>query len=135
MRRAGGHDDGLAHERTRGGRKQAFDCRDDCQRLAHAAHAGLTLFCHLALFRAGEGDAVFFQHGAVAARGRIVPHGRVHGRRDQNRHFPRQQHGAGEIVGEAVRHLGHQVGGSGRDDDQVRLAGEPDMADILLVLA
>ena len=35
----------------------------------------------------------------------------------------------------AARHLRHQVGGGGRDDDQVRLAGEPDMADILLGFA
>ncbi|MCY1514730.1 hypothetical protein D9M68_492800 [compost metagenome] len=35
----------------------------------------------------------------------------------------------------AVRHLGHQVGGRRRNDDQVALARQSDMADILLVLA
>ena len=34
----------------------------------------------------------------------------------------------------AVRHLGHQVGGGRRDDDQVGVAREPDMADIELAL-
>ena len=33
-----------------------------------------------------------------------------------------------------ARHLGHEVGGRRRDDEQVGVAGEPDMADIRLVL-
>ena len=32
----------------------------------------------------------------------------------------------------AVRHLGHQVGGRGRDHDQVAVAGETDMAGVEL---
>ena len=63
------------------------------------------------------------------------PHFRVHGRRHQHGLVGRQQHRGGEIVGKTVGELGHQVGGSGRDDDEVGLAGKPDMADILLVLA
>gem|GEM_PF-6828940 len=35
----------------------------------------------------------------------------------------------------AVRHLGHQIGGRGCDDDQVAFARQPDMADILFILA
>ena len=35
----------------------------------------------------------------------------------------------------AARHLRHQVGGRRRDDDQVRLAREPDVADVVLVVA
>ena len=41
----------------------------------------------------------------------------------------------GEVVGKAVGEPGHQVGGGRRDDDEVGLAGQADMADILLVLA
>ena len=47
----------------------------------------------------------------------------------------RQQHRRGEIVGEPMRHLRHQVGGRGRDDDEVAFARQPDMADIVLVVA
>ena len=63
------------------------------------------------------------------------PHFRVHGRRHQHRLSGRQQHRGSEIVGKAVGELGHQVGGGRRDDDEVGLASQPDMADILLVLA
>ena len=38
----------------------------------------------------------------------------------------------GEIVGMAVRHLGHQVGGRGRDDDEIGVARQPDVADVEL---
>ena len=34
----------------------------------------------------------------------------------------------------AVRHLGHQVGGRGRDDDQIGVAREPDVADVELAV-
>ncbi len=34
----------------------------------------------------------------------------------------------------APRHLGHEVRGSRRDDDEIRVPGEPDMPDIGLVL-
>ena len=46
-----------------------------------------------------------------------------------------EQHGRGEIVGEAVRHPGKEIGGRRRDHDQVGLAREPDVTDIVLVLA
>ena len=37
-----------------------------------------------------------------------------------------------EVVGVAARHLGHQIGGRGRDHDQIGFARQPDMADIEL---
>jgi hypothetical protein len=65
-------------------------------------------------------------------RGR-VPHHVVHRRRQQQRPVGRQQHRRGEVVGDAERRLGDQVGGRGRDDHEVAAAREPDMADLVLV--
>ena len=38
--------------------------------------------------------------------------------------------GGREIVGMAVRHLRHQVGGRGRDHDEIGVARKPDVPDI-----
>ena len=46
----------------------------------------------------------------------------------------REQHGGGEIVGMAVRHLGHEVGGRGRDHDQIVVAREADVPDVELAV-
>ena len=46
----------------------------------------------------------------------------------------REQHGGREIVGVAVRHLRHQVGGRGRDHDEIGVAREPDVADVELAV-
>ena len=62
----------------------------------------------------------------------LRPHARVHRRREQHRLVGREQHRGGEIVGVAARHLGHQVGGRGRDDDQVGVARQADVADVEL---
>ena len=70
----------------------------------------------------------------VAAGRGIVPHQRVHRRRQQDRPVRREQDGAGEIVGVALRHLRHQVGGRRRHHDQVAVAREPDMAGIEFAL-
>ncbi len=42
--------------------------------------------------------------------------------------------GGSQVVGDPVRHLGKKVGGRRRDDDEIGLAREPDMADLVLVL-
>ena len=65
---------------------------------------------------------------------RVRPHQRVHRRRQQDRPVGRQQDGGGEIVGVAVRHLRHQVGGRGRDDDQVAIARKADVPGVELAL-
>ena len=64
----------------------------------------------------------------------MLPHAHIHGGRDEHRLVGGEQHGGGEIVGEAMRHLGEEVGGRRRDDDQVGLARQADMADLGLVL-
>ena len=135
MRRAGGDDDLAAGQRLRPAVEQRLDRGDDLQRLGHAAFAGLVAFGHLALGRADEGDAVLGQRRAVAARRGCDPHFRVHRRRHQHLLVGGEKHGRGKIVGMAVGELGHQVGGGRRDHQKVGLARQPDMADIVLVIA
>ena len=72
--------------------------------------------------------------GDVAAGGRVLPHARVHGRRDQHRLVGRHQHGGWQIVGMTAGHLGEQVGGGRRDHDQVGFARQADVADLALVV-
>ena len=62
------------------------------------------------------------------------PHPRVHRRRQQDRPVGREQDRGGEIVGMAVRHLRHQVGGRRRHHDQIGVARETDMAGIEFAL-
>ena len=133
MRRARGDEHALARERAPAfAREQRLGGRDDLERLGHAADAGLAALGHLAGVRADERDAVGCELREVAPRRLVAPHARVHRRREQDRLVGREQHRGGEIVGEAVRHLGHQVGGGRRDDDEVGLARQPDMADVEL---
>ena len=131
---AGGDDDLAPRQRLRRGVEQGFYRRDDLQRLGHAALAGLAALGHLAAVGADEMDAVLFKRRAVAARRLVAPHFRVHGRGHQHRLVGRQQHRRGEIIGQAVGKLRHQIGGGGRYDQQVGLARQADMADIMLVL-
>ena len=42
----------------------------------------------------------------------------------------RQQHGGGKIVGVAVRHFCHQIGGRRRNDDKIAFARQTDVADV-----
>ena len=70
----------------------------------------------------------------IALRRLVRPHARVHRGREQDWLVGREQHGGREIVGVAVRHLGHQVGGRGRDHDQIVVAREPDVPDVELAV-
>ena len=105
--------------------------RQNLVHLGHAAHAMLVAG-HGAFVRANELNAVRLELREIAPRGRVLPHAPVHGGRGQHRLVRRQQHG--EVAREAQRHLREQAGGRGRDDDQIRLAGKPDVADLRLVL-
>ena len=97
--------------------------------------AGLARLGHLARIRPDETDAVLGQRRDIPAGRRMRPHARVHRRRDEHRRVGGEKHRRGEVVGEAVRHLAHEIGGRRRDHDQVGLARQPDMTDIVLVLA
>ena len=135
MGRAGGDQHPLAGERTRLRRAQKpLGGAGDFQRLRHPADAGLAGFGHFAGIGADHGDAVARQLRDIAAGRGIVPHQRVHRRRQQDRPVGREQDGAGEIVGMALRHLRHQVGGRRRHHDQIAVARQADMAGVELAL-
>ena len=85
---------------------------------------------HLAFVGTDERDAVGNELREIALRRLVRPHVRVHRRRKQNFCAGGQQHRGGEIVGVTAGHLGHQVGGGRRDDDQIGFAREPDVADV-----
>ena len=123
----------FARQRARLRRPQKFfGGGGDFRRLRHPADAGLVGFGHLAGIGPDHGDAVAFELRDIAAGRGVVPHQGIHRRRQQDRPVGREQNGAGEIVGMALRHLGHQVGGRRRHHDQVAVAAEPDMAGVEL---
>ena len=117
------------------GAKCALDRGEDRGRLGEAADAGLVRLRHLAALRP---DELRRRRARSCATFRCVagmrPHARVHGRRDEDRLVGREQHRRGEVVGEAVRHLGEEVGRRRRDDDEVGLARQADVADLVLVV-
>ena len=129
MRRAGGDQHALALQRAGCG-KLLFDGGGDLQRLGHAADAALAALRHLALVGTDDGDAVGDELREIALRRLVRPHQRVHRRRQQDFRLGCQQHGGGKIVCVAVRHLGHQIGGRRRDDDEIAFARETNVADV-----
>ncbi len=64
----------------------------------------------------------------------MLPHADIHRGRDEHLLVGREQHGGGEIAGETMRHLGEEVGGRRRHDDQIGFARKADMPDLGLVL-
>ena len=117
-----------------GGPQQALGGVRDFGRLRHAADAGFAGLRHLAGIGPDKGDAVARELRGIAAGRSIAPHHRVHRRRKQDRSACREQDGAGEIVGGALRHLRHQIGGRGRHHDQVAVTGQANMAGIEFAL-
>ena len=74
-----------------------------------------------------DGKAVLFKRADVVLGDGVFQHTGVHGGRHQFR-APRRQHGGGEhIVGDAVSHLGDDVGGGRGHQDDVRLFGQLDV--------
>ena len=104
-----------AEERLGGG--------NDLKRFAHPAGAGLASFRHFAAGRSNEADPAFLQFGRVAQGRRVLPHLRIHRRGGQNRLVRGKQHRGGQVIGDAMNHLGHQIGSGGRNQDQVMIAG------------
>jgi hypothetical protein len=124
----------LSRERPGAAAQNRFRRGGDLQRLRHPADTGFIGFGHLAGIRADEGDAVARQLRDIAFGRGVGPHQRIHRGRDQHRTVGGKQDRGGKIVGVALRHLRHQVGGGGRDDDQIGVAGEADMPGIELAL-
>ena len=123
----------LSCERPRFIRAEQFlHRRRDLQWFRHAANAALIRFRHLAGVGTNQRRAVGDQLREIALRRSVRPHARVHRRCEQDFRIRRQQHGAGEIGGEAKGQFRHQIGGRRRDHDQIGLARQPDVADIEL---
>ncbi len=129
-------DDRLAAgKRLRAGIEQSLRRGDDIERFGHAAHAGFAAFRHLAGHRPDEMNAVTIECRDVPLGRGVAPHMRVHRRRQEHWPVGGKQHRRGEIVGQPVRHLRHQIGGRRRHHHEVAVARQPDVADILLVLS
>src|SRR5439155_13569669 len=125
---AGGDEDVAAGQRlaaaaSEGGR----DGLEDRLRLRHAPGTELAAG-HGPVLGPDEEDAVGLQGREVPLGGGVAPHAYVHRRRHQHRLVGGQQGGGGKVAGEAVRRLGHQVGGRGRDDHEVGRARELNVA-------
>ena len=130
VRRARRDQHALAFERLRLRREQILDRGGDLQWLGHAAEPALALLSHFALVGTDEGDAVGNELREITLRRLVRPHVRVHRRCEKNFRPGGKQHRGGEIGGQAVHHLGHQVGGRRRDDNEIGLARETDVADV-----
>ena len=102
--------------------------------LRHPPDAGLAGLGHLADIGTDGRNAVAAELQHVAAGGGVIPHQRVHRRRQQDWPVGGQQDGGGKIVGVAMRHFRHQVRGRGRHHDQVALARQADMAGVEFAL-
>src|SRR5207245_763289 len=59
----------------------------------------------------------------------VVPHPAVHGRRDQHGPAGGEEDRGQEVVGDALRRLGQEVGGGRRDHDGVRALGQRHVLD------
>ena len=131
VRRTGGDQHAPAGKRARRS-ELLFHRRDNLQRLGHAAKPAFAGLRHLAFIGAGESDAIGDELGEIALRCLVGPHQRVHGGSQQDFSARRQQDRGGKIVGMAVRHLRHQVGGGRRNHHKIAFAGETDMTDVEL---
>ncbi len=142
VRGAAGHQHVPPGERTaaaqgRHGMARSQDllrCRDDLRHLRETPRACLVTLGHLAAIGPDEADAIGLELGDVAARRRIEPHARVHGGRRQHGLVGCEENRGGEVVGMPASHLGQKVGGRRRDDDEVGLARQADVADLVLVV-
>ena len=100
---------------------------DELQRLEHAAladfAAGLIARCraeHAARLRCGE-------RGDVGLRGRVRPHHAIHGRRHGDGRFRRETQRGEQVVRLPRGEPRQEVRGGGRDDHEIRPAGELDV--------
>ncbi len=85
---------------------------------SHAAGAELAAR-HIAAVGADKSDAVALEAPQVSPGGGMGPHAHIHGWRHQHLFVRREQDGRGQIIGDAVGGLGHQIGCRRGDDDQI----------------
>ena len=99
--------------------------------LRQAAAAHIFAGQHTALGR-DDGEAVTLQRGDVVLGDRVFQHPGVHGRGDQLRAFGREDGRGQHVVGDAVGHLGDDIGRGRCNEDDVGLFGQCNMGDLEL---
>ncbi len=95
-------------------------------RLTHAARTRIAAR-QKARFRPCKMHAAGFQGLHVLLRHRRRPHAGIHGRGKQSRRFRRQDGGGEHIIGNAARHLRHDIRRRGRNGKNIRAFRQRDM--------
>ena len=135
-RRAARHQRPLAGQGLFKGRPASgqyrLDGSDDFRRLRHATKAMLVAR-HGPIVGSDEDDTALLQRLDIGDRRGMGPHADIHGGCGEHGLVGGQQHRGGEIVGEATRHAGQDVGGGRRHDQQIGVARELDVAHLVLV--
>ena len=78
---------------------------------------------HSAAFRLDDLIAEFAQSFQISLRGGMLVHCRVHRGRNQNRRACGENQSTQQIIGEAVREFGDEVGGCGRNQNHLGARG------------
>ena len=74
-------------------------------------------------------DTALAQRGHVGLRRRRLPHAVVHSGCDHDGSRRRKQRGGDEVIGDAVGHLGDDIGRRGRHDHQIGLLRQRNVVD------
>ncbi len=125
MGRAGG-DQGVATGQRPGLAKGRFNGLDDPRHLGQAPIAFLAAG-EIAGPRPDLLDGTRRQDGQIGLGGRVGPHHHIHRGRHQDRLVGRQKQGRGQIVGQAMGHLGDQIGRRRRHHQEIGLAAGLDV--------
>ena len=124
---------GALRQRNDGPDRQcSLDGSHDVERFGHAAGTEFAAG-HDPLLGPDREDAVVLEQREVALGRRMEPHPDIHGRREENPLVGREEQRAREVIGDALRHLGHEIGGGWCHDQQVGRAGQFDMTHFGLV--
>ena len=128
MRGAGGNHDALTCQVLRRGVEHLTDSLDDVLGLAHAARVNVATG-KVAAAGSHHMHAAVAQRGHVGLRRRRLPHAVVHSGCDHDGSWRCQQRGGDEVVGDAVGHLGDDIGRRGRHDHQIGLLRQRNVVD------
>ena len=128
VRGAGGDDDALARQVLRHGVEHLTDSLDDVLGLAHAPRVHVAAG-KVAAAGSHHMDTVLAQRGHVGLRCRRLPHAVVHSGCDHDGSRRCQQRGGDEVIGDAVGHLGDNIGRRGRHDHQIGLLRQRNVVD------
>ncbi len=105
---------------------------EDLHRLGHAAAADLAAG-EIARGGADLVDAAGSKRRDIRLRCRVLPHHGVHGWGDQHGLVGGEQRGGSKIVGDAMGQLGDQIGARRRDDHEIGLPRQADMAHLAFI--